>query len=456
MRLIITDNAYRDRHEGWPLDDCIASKNSSQLEEEQIIRDLNIIGGRNLDELIEDNPNLLVFPQSFDIRNDDIGKMRICSYDSARVRLYTGNLMGFVGVNDTQLTIKSRFSGGEEDFFLHYMLWRVFCPNILKLQHGSSSDSIFDFLIYLFPKFFNDAMRQGLFKEYQRFRRNDSNVKGTIDVARHISANMPFGGKIAYTAREYSYDNHITQLVRHTIEFIKRSSIGKFILDDKETRQNVKILCEATQSYSRSDLGKVLIDNKKGLSHPYFEKYIPLQKLCVNILKRHKLKYGSEKDKIYGILFDGAWLWEEFLNTIFVEWGLHHAENKTGKNPIFLFEGNSYIRYPDFFKENQTVIDAKYKRIGFGDIARDDIHQIITYMHVLNARSAFVAYPKSYGESSIDVIGILNGLKGEVGTIGLKIPTAESFHDFQRQIDDEIAKLTALWKSYEKSNESIN
>ena len=340
--------------------------------------------------------------------------------------------MGFVGVNETQLTIKSRFTSKGSDYFLHYMLMKVFCPNVFRFTHTTNVESIFDYLFYMFPHFFNDAMQQGLFKKYAHFQRNDLNVKGAIEMQRHISSNIPFNGRIAYSSREHSYDNHITQLIRHTIEFIRHSSVGRPILQDRTTQTNIRIIVDATHSYSHSNLKKILLDNRQVLNHPYFTRYAPLQQLCINILKRKKLKYGNESDKVYGILFDGAWLWEEFLNTIFKKWGLIHSENMTGRNPIYLFENDSYSRYPDFYKVNETTIDAKYKKLGNKEIARNDIHQIITYLHVLNANSAFVAFPKDHGGSSIDFIGTLKGLKGNIGQIAMKIPQgATSIQHFQ-------------------------
>ena len=65
-------------------------------------------------------------------------------------------------------------------------------------------------------------MRKGIYKIYVRNEYNDSNVKGTIDINRHIKMNTPFLGNISYSQREFSYENYVIQLIRHTIEFIKR------------------------------------------------------------------------------------------------------------------------------------------------------------------------------------------------------------------------------------------
>ncbi|WP_418495766.1 McrC family protein [Coprobacter sp.] len=435
VKLKITDNARQNGEEGWSLERCCEFPLEEQSRE-QTIRDLSLISGKRLKDVVAENPNLLVFPPTLGAHQDGVENLHICSYSKAYNRVYTGNLMGFIGVNDTQMSITSRFAKGDEDFFLHYMLIKVFCPNIFDLKHETSKDAAFDFLLYLFPHYFNEAMKQGLFKMYRNFERNDSKINGTIDIPRHIRNNIPFKGTIAYRTREFSFDNPITQLIRHTIEFLKTSPIGRSFLVGKDTQDNIRLIVDNTSSYCYSDRRKVIASNHKELRHPYFTKYTVLQKLCISILRHEELKYGSNKDKIHGILFDGAWLWEEYLNTLLKPLGIYHAENKTGKNPIYLFEGNKYVRYPDFFLTNTIIIDAKYKHLGHTDIARDDIHQIISYLHVLDANGAYLAHPIDGNHNScVKTIGTLNGMRGEIGLIELNIPqNINSMDEFCKEI----------------------
>ena len=108
-----------------------------------------------------------------------------------------------------------------------------------------------------------------------------------------------------------------------------------------------------------------------------------------------EVKYGESDDEICGILFDGAWLWEEYVNTILINFGFTHPQNKLRKGGIYLFDDRSGIRYPDFYKEDM-VLDAKYKRLGSYDkvskIGENDINQVITYMTSLHVnKGGFVA-----------------------------------------------------------------
>lgn len=109
--------------------------------------------------------------------------------DPDKVRISTGNVMGFIGVGNLQIKIKSRFDKGRDDFLLHYMLQKVLSFNLFDLSHNNEQEDVFDFIMFMFPYFLKAAMRQGVYREYQNFRHNDANLKGTIDVGRHIARN---------------------------------------------------------------------------------------------------------------------------------------------------------------------------------------------------------------------------------------------------------------------------
>ena len=361
--------------------------------------DLLSIGNKPIRQLCDENEHLLVFPLSIDDTDDRIGDSTIVDIyaeDEKSVRIKSGNIMGFVGRKNQQMKIYSRFDNQKHDFFLHYMLQKVFSFNIFNLDFTSSEDNVFEFLVYMFPAMLKKAMRQGIYKEYIRFRHNDANVRGTIDISRHIRENIPFRGTVAYNTREFSFDNSITELIRHTIEYIKTIPSGDIIISsDKTVEDCIKKIISYTPSYSHTERIKIIQDNLLPCNHPFYTEYTALQKLCVQILRQEEIKYGTDDDRIYGILFDGAWLWEEYLNNLLCEKGFIHPENKLGTGAIYLFEHGGQ-RFPDFWKQD-IVLDAKYKKLAINgnrlDIERDDVHQIIAYMYRLKAYKGGIICP---------------------------------------------------------------
>ena len=446
----------------------------SELALEQSVDDLQRIANKPIERLVaNDNVTLLAFPQSFKLGLDDIDKNCILYLDGEG--LSTGNIMGFVGVNDTMLTIKSRFAkNDEEDYFLHYMLMRVFHFNLTNLKHSVSSESVFDLLLFVFPFFLKKAFRQGVYKKYRRYEYNDSNIRGPIDVSRHIRENVPFRGTVAYSTRMHSYDNEVTELIRHTIEFIKCRPLGRIVLgSDAETKSAVSALVQATPSYNVKDRNRIVNCNLRPVNHPYYSEYTELQQICVRILRYESIKFGQDKNQIYGVLFDGAWLWEEYLDTILSSsnLGITHAKNKEGINGIQLYEGGGKY-FPDFYHktgvaENSFVLDAKYKRLGFDltvdgqddkktntiSIGRDDLFQMITYMHVLPARHCALLYPIERNDDNSNGIILsasrkLLGDGGEIMGIGIPIVESANFVDFcdkQKNMESKLVEEVKIW-----------
>ena len=406
--------------------------------DEHHLENLQKIAEKPIGQLsLDDNPNLLIFPQDLEEYGDKIGKEYICEVKDGK--LCTKNIMGFIGYGDTKVRIHSRFAQGDDDYFLHYMLQKVFAINLFDLKYHSDEESIFDFLIYLFPAFLKRAMRQGLYKEYQTRGYNDADIKGRIDVAWHIRMNVPFAGKVAYSTREYAYDNHVTQLIRHTIEFISNHPYdGGILKNDDLTKDAVSLIKEATPTYTQNERRKVVNQNLRPLSHPYFSEYRHLQHLCMQILRYEEIKYGRNEDEIYGVLFDGAWLWEEYLNTLLKDCGYKHPQNKVFSGRIHLFTDNSGARYPDFFKDG-IVLDAKYKRyedIALQRIDGDDLHQVITYMYILSAQYGGLIVPGQYIKSgSRPDPKTLKGYGGSMNIYSITVDSpAQNYKDYCTQM----------------------
>ena len=377
----------------------------------------------------KEHPNLLIFPQDLDAYGDKIGDAHI--FEIKGETIVTGNIMGFIGCGDTKVSISSRFTQDKNDYFLHYMLRKVFAVNLFDLQFNSDEESIFDFLIYLFPTFLKRAMQQGMYREYQTRKYNDANVKGRIDISRHIRQNIPFAGKIAYTTREYAQDNHLTQLIRHTIEYISHHRYsGDILRNDDDTTDAVKAICQVTSSYNRNERQKVINENLRPISHPYYNEYRPLQQLCMQILRQEELKYGRDDDEIYGVLFDGAWLWEEYLNTFLADIGFEHPRNKQGFGHKSLFTDGSGWCYPDFLSPDM-VLDAKYKWYDdWSKVQTKDLYQVISYMHVMHRDNGQYKNPIDR-TSAKKKKKKLNGKGGDMSIYGMDVCfNADSFEDY--------------------------
>ena len=382
---------------------------------------------RTLDNLSRED-NIFIFPNDL-MNSPDLDKDQKI-LETVNPKIKTGNVIGFLGCDQERLTISSRFSDESNDHFLHYLLQKVLNINLTSLDVGLSlEDKLYQLLIYLFPKYLQAALRKGLYKEYQRFSHNDSHVKGVIDVGNHLKRNVPFMGNVAYTTREFTYDNPLMQLIRHTIEYIKNQKGFGVLLDSN--RENMTEITRVTSSYKLADRPKIIRMNKiKPIRHAYFREYRKLQELCLMILSREKHGLGSQAQKVHGILFDVAWLWEEYVYTLLPK-DFIHPRNKDKTDGISVFSNRERKVFPDFYhKELKIVLDAKYKKLEFTErgINREDLFQLISYSYILEAEKAGLVFPSK--EKVVDnEIGKLAGYGALLKKWSIQIPLKSSSYD---------------------------
>lgn len=412
--------------------------NQQGLNKEEFITEYpkisQVLLDRTLDNLSQED-SIFIFPN--DLKNSpDLDKDQKI-LETVNQKIKTGNVIGFLGCGMERLTISSRFSSKSDDYFLHYLLQKVLNINLTSLDVGlSREERLYQLLIYLFPKYLEAAMRKGLYKEYQRFSYNDSHIKGVIDVVNHLKKNLPFTGNIAYTTREFTYDNPMMQLIRHTIEYIKnQKSLGRGII--YTNRENITEIIRVTPSYKQADRAKIIrLNQTKPLRHAYFREYRKLQELCLMILNREKHGFGYQEQKIHGILFDVAWLWEEYVHTLLPREFIH-PRNKDRTDGISVFSNRERKVYPDFYdRERKIVLDAKYKKLELTEkgINREDLFQLISYSYILKAEQAGLVFPSK--EKVVDnEIGKLAGYGTFLKKWSIKIPQkTSSYSEFYEML----------------------
>lgn len=417
----LKDNDYK----GSPLkifsnNEFIDFQSLSDNNKSIIRKALSSVCGISLRELKE--KGIFVYPTESveeELKEDQI----ICSVQNLESDfpiIKTSNIMGFFSPGgEVQIEITSRFEDDEKHFFLHYMLQKVCNIAVsMELTHVNNNP-FYEFLIYLFPMYLKRAVNQGLFRNYIVHHYNDSNVRGTIDFPQHIMNNIPFNGKIAYKTQEYTQENFLNHLIRHTIEFIAANKkVSGILVYDDSTKAAVQMIRGCTKTYNRSSREFIINKNYKQVSHPYYTEYESLRKLCILILMHNRISYGeAQHNQFNGIIFNGASLWEEYLNIIIQEYieknkssfDFEHPNNRTKEGKKYLFEKKSGIIYPDFLvidkssRDINAVLDAKYKYLEKGNVENADYFQILSYMFRFNCKRGVLIYPSYKSEKSFNL-----------------------------------------------------
>lgn len=379
---------------------------------------LRALSSFTIGELMADEEcEVLVWPNSFNEGYDELKDQyifRITEKDGKKVdSVTTGNVVGFIGSGFGQgkvdIRIHSRFaSSNDNDFFLYYMLEKVMAINTFSLSSSGKEPEVFDFLLFFFPRLLKDALSQGMYKKYVYHEYNDANIRGVVDVNRHIRLNIPANGKIAYRTREFSYDNSVTQLIRHTIEFIRRKQFGKAVLhNDPDTEGCVQQIIQATPTFQPQQRQAIINENLRPVVHPYYTKYAALQNLCLRILRYEKLSYGNDSNnKIHGLLIDAAWLWEEYIGQVLLEdTDIKHYTRKNSHYHLFRDKDEAFQKIiPDYYDGDRIVADAKYiplnrSRDLDADRAAPIYYKTIMYMYRFNTEKGFLFHPVAQEEA---------------------------------------------------------
>ena len=345
--------------------------------------------------------------------NQDRGKknLRFIEYheNNAGFRLDTSNLMGALRFRSpesgesVQVEILSRFDNGSNNYFLNYLLSKALNVAVGSETVVAQNSSVLDLLLdVVFVKRFGDAARNGLLRQYRTYRNNDWNFKGRLDVSRHIRENLPLPHGIAYVKREIDLDVPVNRMLLLASQVVQRRRPDLFD-NNEDATDAFRIL--RTGIADPGDIRTVLScrDCRESISHPFYrETWEPLRQIARMILEEEKWQIFQEdaEEEVSGVVFDGAWLWEEYLATVLAECGYNHCvrsqQPESDKFESLKNENNSNNvapMYPDFVRKDGdryiALADAKYKRF----LTRDDRLQMIAYSFIYDTKVVSIIYP---------------------------------------------------------------
>jgi len=371
-------------------------------------------------EYSQENINNLIVDKS-------ISKNNLKLYDYINQRIAFSGLVGVVSCSDfifeekkydITLQISTRLDTYENDEdsnkkLIPYFLMTLLIPNYTTTKKSKimvDEKEMTDlFLIYLFQEKYKNAFVKGYFRTYHRFEKNDDNVRGTINVSKHIKNNMGLvNGKLSYSYKEKSENNYLNQLIISAYESLKKNHLKEVqsTFDGcLELKNSLEVLKQKI-NYSKT-LEHVLISkNITPLSSPYYTEYEELRKICLMILRNEKVSLFSRdgQNKIDGVLVYAPTLWEKFISQHFLDL------NYNPQDRIYIYDVNGDKNYkqltiPDFVIKNDEdnaymIIDAKFKpgwlavaKTGEIEDLLPDYDKCIRDMVSINANNCGVMFP---------------------------------------------------------------
>jgi 5-methylcytosine-specific restriction endonuclease McrBC regulatory subunit McrC len=329
--------------------------------------------------------------------------------DNGSFRLETGNLMGVLRFRNkdgasVQVEVLSRFDKGNDNFFLNYLLSKAFNCAIGAESVLAERSPLLELLLdIVFVRRLGEAAKAGLLRHYREFRNNDWNFKGSLDLARHIRENIPLMHGIAYRKREIDLDVPVNRMILMAALTVNRRHPGFF----ESNADAADALRELRMGVTEErDLRAILSrrDCREPVRHPFFrEVWEPLRRIARMILEDERWtlfpEEAADDADVSGVVFDGSWLWEEYVATVLKPIGFRHCVR--GESGHFMALRNLDTgrnvgpMIPDFIQQDTggtiaAIADAKYKRAA---LLRDDRLQMIAYAAVYEAKRIFLVYP---------------------------------------------------------------
>lgn len=315
---------------------------------------------------------------------------------------------------EVKLQIQSRFDGNHTYFLPTMLLYGKIDLNDDTVP--SNSDELFKFLlVYWYKEQLEMAYIQGPYRTYQRFEKNDDRFRGCLDIGVHVRLNLGLNnGKIAYSYRENTTDNALNHLILHTYGHIKKyfpNLAYQLFERDYEMKRVVDEINDLAPSFKGSNVGQVIGQNYRIISHPFYLNYEKLRKTCMQILNHRGVSIfdRTEEDEVRGILFYVPDLWELYLASQ-MKMYLNFRVESQEKIKIFRdiediqSKSGKQDTYPDFIfytKENTPfmVLDAKFKKkwgdkyYGQGKMDLDDYTKCVRDMNSLGVHATGVIFP---------------------------------------------------------------
>lgn len=396
--------------------------------------------------------------------SDDTGQTPVIFEEKAGT-FWTRQYIGLFEYQGHRIFICSRFDrGNPEPFFLWYLIGHFLGESIVTLDDIGSTDQndFFDGLLALRLAIqIRRAQKHGGLRAYRSFARNDSQVRGVIDIPRHIRENMEQdNGRIAYRTQTYSLDNDWNVLFLHATHAAGRRCpdlMRRLQRRLPEYTSALRIIEQAVSNRETPGVRQVLARTERKITNPVYQNWEPARVAARDILRRTESAPGENRASIVtGVFLDSGFLWERLLeDRLFAG-----AKKPFTQQSRDVLDGHLTIR-PDFYFSSQgTVLDAKYRPVwektlavangrwsrsldasGSADV-RENIYQVFGYMLALDCSEGGVIFPAhSLRNPAADRI---DPSDRRFWRIPVCIPQAADYPAFRDALEKEFCRLRTL------------
>lgn len=307
--------------------------------------------------------------------------------DKDKKQITSGNYIGKIFYDDLEVEINSRFGKKFLERMLNFAN-DVFVDDVSIYQDVKNESNISEFILfYIFVQRLEKSFLIGLPKNYQSKKYNDLRFKGNIDMVEFIKHNIPLKAKVATKTREQIEDVHIINVLYKALQVIEKKN-SSFLKNVRHIKTYL-VQNKSEHCFIKESLNKAF--SSKALRNQNYQNYKELLKYAKMVIESENFTSKNKNDqKSYSFIINIAELFEIYISKLLRN---NFEEYMLDSPKLEIYKNSFYKRYiiPDIVlskDDNYIVFDTKYKKMtmegksqnGMGDLDRNDLFQIHTYM----------------------------------------------------------------------------
>lgn len=307
--------------------------------------------------------------------------------DKDKKQITSGNYIGKIFYDNLEVEINSRFGKKFLERMLNFAN-DVFVDDVSIYQDVKNESNISEFILfYIFVQKLEKSFLIGLPKNYQSKKYNDLRFKGNIDMVEFIKHNIPLKAKVATKTREQIEDVHIINVLYKALQVIEKKN-SSFLKNVRHIKTYL-VQNKSEHCFIKESLNKAF--SSKALRNQNYQNYKELLKYAKMIIESENFTSKNKNDqKSYSFIINIAELFEIYISKLLRN---KFEEYMLDSPKLEIYKNSFYKRYiiPDIVlskDDNYIVFDTKYKKMtmegksqnGMGDLDRNDLFQIHTYM----------------------------------------------------------------------------
>jgi len=301
--------------------------------------------------------------------------------------------VGVLQVGSLTIEILPKTENAAPEVWRRVLLEMLSLAGVLKLETTTSTclgirpnfllDYYFDHFLEKVGKLFS----RGLIRRYRQLRQNEKAWKGQLDFQKQIQHNVAHQERFFVRRDHYDYSHPANQIIYEALCILPRLTDNP-VLKNKAYGLQTSFPDLPKWQFSESAFHQILEDQR-------FKAYRPALELAYLIIRNFQPDLRTGRHNVLAILFDMNQLFEIFIYKQLAK--LRHSEieiNRQVQRPFWL---NRKIR-PDIFiktKEDQFIVDTKWKVLSDGKPSIEDLKQIFIYNQYFAANKGILVYPST-------------------------------------------------------------